>query len=208
MITSILKLNRRDIQSLRVTDDYSLHRVVYSLFEDIRSDEEKHASVPSGFLFADKGGDINNRVILILSDREPRTPEFGTLESKAVGDAFLEHDHYQFEVLVNPTRRDNASRKLVALRNRADIEPWFITKAPSSWGFKIHPESLEVRVMQTKQFTKKDNKVIQGRALITGVLSVQDRSLFRKSFQQGIGRGRAFGFGMLQIAPIIVSTNN
>jgi len=62
--------------------------------------------------------------------------------------------------------------------------------------------------MQTKQFTKKDNKVIQGRALITGVLSVQDRSLFRKSFQQGIGRGRAFGFGMLQIAPIIVSTNN
>jgi len=109
MIASILKLNRRDIQSLRVTDDYSLHRVVYSLFEDIRSDEEKHASVPSGFLFADKGGDINNRVILILSDREPRTPEFGTLESKAVGDAFLEHDHYQFEVLVNPTRRDNAS---------------------------------------------------------------------------------------------------
>jgi len=34
--------------------------------------------------------------------------------------------------------------------------------------------------MQTKQFTKKDNKVIQGRALITGVLSVQDRSLSEK----------------------------
>jgi CRISPR system Cascade subunit CasE len=43
---------------------------------------------------------------------------------------------------------------------------------------------------------------------LTGELEIVDRSLFIKSFQQGIGRGRAFGFGLLQIAPLKVSITN
>lgn len=204
MIASVLKLSRRDIQSLRITDEYSLHRVVYSLFEDVRSDAEKEASVPSGFLFADKGGDSTGRTLLLLSDRPPRTPEFGSIESRPVGDAFLGHDTYRFEVLVNPTRRENASRKLVALPTREDIADWFTSRSRSSWGFSVEPKSLDVRVLQANRFTKNDHKVVQGRALLTGVLRVDDRDRFKQSFKQGIGRGRAFGFGLLQIAPISI----
>ncbi|MGB7512366.1 MAG: type I-E CRISPR-associated protein Cas6/Cse3/CasE, partial [Pelodictyon phaeoclathratiforme] len=95
MIASILRLGPKDIKTLRITDDYSLHRVVYSLFEDRRTEAEKNASVPSGFLYADKGGDTNGRLILLLSDREPRKPEHGVLESKPVDEKFLAYDRYK-----------------------------------------------------------------------------------------------------------------
>ncbi len=208
MIASVLKLGPKDIKTLRVTDDYSMHRVVYSLFEDRRSETEKNASVPSGFLYADKGGDSNGRLILLLSDREPLKPEYGILESKSVGEKFLTFDHYRFEVLINPTRRDSKSRKIVALRDRDEITRWFIDKAPASWGFTVQPETLQLKTRQVKQFVKQTHSVTHGGAELSGELEVLDRALFIKSFKQGIGRGRAFGFGLLQIAPITLSINN
>ncbi|MPN58153.1 hypothetical protein SDC9_205854 [bioreactor metagenome] len=36
----------------------------------------------------------------------------------------------------------------------------------------------------------------------TGVLEVVDRKSFIKSFCEGIGRGKAFGFGLLQLLPL------
>ena len=208
MIASILRLGSKDIKTLRITDDYSLHRVVYSLFEDRRSEAEKNASVPSGFLYADKGGDSNGRLILLLSDREPRKPEHGVLESKLVDNKFLTFDRYRFEVVINPTKRDNKSRKIIALRDRDEIASWFIYKAPASWGFTVHSPTLQVKNLQVKQFFKQTHSVTHGGAELSGELEVVDRSLFIKSFQQGIGRGRAFGFGLLQIAPLKVLTNN
>ncbi len=208
MIASILRLGPKDIKILRVTDDYSLHRVVYSLFDDRRTEAEKNASVPSGFLYADKGGDSNGRLILLLSDREPRKPEYGVLESKPVDEKFLVFDRYRFDVLINPTKRDNKSRKIIALREREEIAQWFINKAPVSWGFAVHSTTLQVKILQVKQFVKQTHNVTHGGAELTGELEVVDRALFIKSFQQGIGRGRAFGFGLLQIAPLKVSITN
>ncbi|NEX11770.1 MAG: type I-E CRISPR-associated protein Cas6/Cse3/CasE [Prosthecochloris sp.] len=208
MIASILRLGPKEIKALRITDDYSLHRVVYSLFEDRRSEAEKNASIPSGFLYADKGGDSNGRLILMLSDREPRKPEHGTLESKQVDDTFLMFDRYRFDVVINPSKRESKSRKIVAIRERNEIAQWFSEKAPASWGFKVNSATLEVKTLPVKQFVKKEHRVTQGGAELTGELDVVDRTLFIKSFKQGIGRGRAFGFGLLQIAPLKVSFTN
>lgn len=208
MIASILKLSRSDIKALNITDDYSLHRVVYSLFEDKRSEHEKHTNVPSGFLFADKGGDAKGRKILILSDREPLKPDYGFLESKPVPDAFLKFQTYRFEVTLNPTRKENKSKRRIPLRTREDITAWALAKANKTWGFSIDPDSLNVRILPVKQFAKKGHKVTHGAATLSGVLHVEDRERFIKSFRQGIGRGRAFGFGLLQLAPIQTFPNN
>jgi len=37
---------------------------------------------------------------------------------------------------------------------------------------------------------------------LKGELYVIDSEQFKQSFRQGIGRGRAFGFGLLQIVPL------
>ena len=41
MIASALHLSRSDVKALKITDAYSLHRVVYDLFDDIRTETEK-----------------------------------------------------------------------------------------------------------------------------------------------------------------------
>ena len=45
-------LSAADRRALRWTDSYSLHRIVYDLFEDIRGDDRQRGS---GILFVDKG---------------------------------------------------------------------------------------------------------------------------------------------------------
>ena len=48
LIASVLHLDRRAVKALRITDPYSLHRVVYSLYPDVRSDTDKSRSRASG----------------------------------------------------------------------------------------------------------------------------------------------------------------
>jgi CRISPR-associated protein Cas6/Cse3/CasE, subtype I-E/ECOLI len=204
MIAGILRLSRADIKALKITDAYSLHRVVYDLFEDVRSEEEKRASKASGILYADKGGDFSHRQILFLANRMPQQPQHGQLGKLIpIPDDFLQHECYRFEVTVNPTKREKASKRLVPIRGREAVAEWFMAKAPDAWGFSVDSSSLQVLTLTVREFDKQGHAVTQGQALLQGVLTVTDRSRFITSFQQGIGRGRAFGCGLLQIVPMV-----
>jgi len=192
MIASVLRLNRSDCKALKITDAYSIHRVVYDLFPGESRD----------FLFADKGGDFHTRQILILSDHSPATPQFGEIESKPIPDSFLEHDHYGFEVTLNPTKRDKQTGKTVAIRGRENLRKWFLDKAPSL-GFEIQVESLEIRNAGVQTFDLGKGKIVtHNSASFVGKLQVTDRVKFQNSFRRGIGRAKGFGFGLFQIIPL------
>lgn len=205
LIASVLRLDRRAVKALRITDPYSLHRVVYSLYEDVRSESAKSASEASGILYADQGGDFHGRKILLLADRDPADcveGQYGEVNSKPIPAAFLEHSRYRFKVIVNPTRRDGASGKLVPIKGREAVGNWFCTKA-ANWGFQVAPEHLQVDRLEVMQFSSKhQHPVTMAQAHLQGQLQVTDRDLFRNSFRCGIGRGRAFGCGLLQIVPL------
>jgi len=204
MIASELVLLREEAIALRLTDAYSIHRIVYDLFEDVRSDEEKKKSVPSGILFADKGIRDGKRLILILSNRSPKNPLRGALRSRSLPDSFLIHDRYIFEVTMNPSKREKKSGKTIAIRGYDAIRKWFLEKAPEAWGFRVNEETFRVEMMTTQRFWKsEDNRVTQSSATFMGNLQVIDRGKFAESIQRGIGRGRAFGFGFLQVVPIV-----
>ncbi|MGB0468949.1 MAG: type I-E CRISPR-associated protein Cas6/Cse3/CasE, partial [Pontibacterium sp.] len=207
MIASVLELDRRSVKALKITDPYSLHRVVYSLFDDVRTDSEKNASVSSGILWADQGGDFHSRRILLLSDRQPAcavNQVFGEVASKLITPDFLEHKNYQFKVIVNPVRRSNASRKLLPVKGRHDISSWFMDRAVKSWGFSPSETNFQVDKVQVLQFSDKAKRpVTLAQAHLQGTLKVTDREQFKQSFSAGIGRGRAFGCGLLQIVPIM-----
>ncbi len=207
MIASFLRLARADIKALRIHDAYSLHRVVYDLYPDVRTELEKISSVPSGILYADKGGDWKSRHILMLANRPPRTPEHGQIKTERVLPSFLQHDNYGFEVIVNPTKRDKTSSKIIVIRGYEAIIQWFIDKAPRAWGFYVKPQHIQLRDLCVKIFDKKDHTVTHGSATVRGELAVIDRDRFIQSFQLGIGRGRAFGFGLLQLVPLLNPNN-
>jgi len=205
MIASVLHLDRPALKHLRVTDTYSIHRVVNGLFEDIRDDEKKANGESSGILWADHGGDARGRQILLLSNRTPSATSeggYGSVKSKPVTSDFLGYSYYQFTVVVNPTRRSSASKKLVPVIGRAEIAEWFTTRAMQSWGFQVASTQLDVGETKVLRFKdKKQRQVTLAQAKISGTLRVDASERFKQSFTFGIGRGRAFGCGLLQIVP-------
>ena len=200
---SVLRLSRSDIKTLKIKDAYSLHKQVYGLFDDIRSDADKANSQSSGILWADKGGDFYARQILMLSTRKPhQTPQFGEVESRIIKPDFVQHNRYGFEMTLNPSKRNKQTGKIEAIRKRDKIALWAIERAQKSWGFEIHPDYLQVQINPILQFVKGGKTITHSSAHLKGELRVTERAQFSQSFLQGIGRGKTFGFGLLQIVPL------
>lgn len=212
MIASVLHLDRKAVKALRVTDAYSLHRVVYSLYEDVRDYQQKSSSNASGILYADQGGDVYGRKILMLADRSPKNSvgnEVGEVRSKEIPEDFLDFEQYRFKVVVNPTRRNNQTRKLIPVKGRQHIAQWFAERAPNSWGFEVSQDHLQVNKVEVQQFNDKNKrKVTISQAHIQGVLTVVEKEKFVNSFTAGIGRARTYGCGLMQIVPISPSHLN
>lgn len=196
MYLSAYRLSPTDSRHLRLTDSYSIHRVVYDLFDPVRSEGEQ---TQSGILYVDKGKYGPERLVFILSNRPPKTPAYGRVETRTLERSYLDFSTYRFEIVVNPVRRNNQTRKIMPVRGRAAIARWFMDKAPS-WGFTVPELSLQVAEITVDTFKAKE-MITLGKARLTGVLHVTDRERFVQSVCQGIGRGKAFGCGLLQIVP-------
>lgn len=207
LFASALHLDRTAIKALKITDTYSLHRVVYSLFPDVRTEAEKQSHIQSGIVYADQGGDFYGRKILMVSDRLPASQidgRYGDVRSKAIAASFLAHTRYRFQVQVNPVRKATQNGKRVAIKGKADIHQWFLQRAVTSWGFEVCSPTLQVDGIDVLRFNDKvGHQVTLAKAHLQGQFTVTDPQQFHHSFKHGIGKGRAFGCGLLQIVPII-----
>jgi len=204
MFAGMLELDRKVVKALRITDPYSIHRAVYGMFPDVRNEQEKASGeASSGILFADLGGDARSRRIITLSDRPPepeRLDPIPSVSTREVTDGFLQHDYYRFKVRTNPVRR--TGNKAVPVRGEEAVVNWFQSNAEQKWGFKVRG-TLDIRDQNALHFRGKNNAPITlNQAWISGVLEVTERDTFLASFKKGIGRARAFGFGLLQIVPV------
>lgn len=191
MTASILRLNHGDIKALKLRDVYSIHKLIYSLFPGNQRN----------FLYADSGGNVRERSFLILSEEPPLEAEHGILESKTVPESFLEYNHYAFQVRLNPVYRTTGSKAFLPIKNPAAIREWFL-KRQRDWGFQSDEAHLEIEELGLQEFKKGERRIIHNKATFKGVLTVTAREQFRASFKNGIGRGKAFGFGLLQLKPL------
>lgn len=216
LYVSALHLDRQAVKALKITDPYSLHRVVYSLFPDVRTEAEKLSHIQSGIVYADQGGEYDGfqpmRKVLMISDRPPAVQAkdeqgnlYGEVICKSLVEEFLSHTRYQFKVQANPVRKDKQTGKRIAIKGREATRQWFIDRAPKSWGFEVDTKHLQIDAIDVLQFRKQqDGPVITiGKAHIQGALTVTDPEQFKQSFKNGIGKGRAFGCGLLQIVPML-----
>lgn len=194
MIASVLHLSRDDCRKLAIRDAYSIHKVVYSLFP-------QPANKKRNFLYCDKGGDFYGRRILILSEKKPLEPKEGILESKTIPEMFLNADYYGFSVFMNPVKRDNKTGKIIVIRGKEAMALWFQQKS-EKYGFSLIADSLVVNDVSIVEFNKNGRKVTLSKAQFMGKLKVTNREFFIKSFQNGLGKGKAFGFGLFQIVPL------
>ena len=191
---SVVTLDAVALYRLKITDTYSLHRVVYSLFD---KDE------PGRILYSDQKMRDNQRRVYVLSTKAPSdsTPEgYGTVNTTELSPSLLDHGTYKFQTTVNPVRSSKGKRTPV--KGASEICQWF-TERGADWGFEVDADSIQLERHEVAQFNSKTgDPVTLGYATVSGVLSVKDKARFSQSFEQGLGKGKAFGCGLLQISPI------
>lgn len=105
----------------------------------------------------------------------------------------------RFRLKANPSKRDNQTRKTVGIYGREDQLAWLARKGERH-GFDL----LAVDVIPAPNVfgTKKGVKgpIRLHTVLFQGVLQVQDPAALVAAVQQGIGRGRSYGCGLLSLA--------
>lgn len=182
---------------LKITDPYSIHRALLELVDGERNSEPGSSS---GLLWVDKGQTIYGRRIDFLSHHP--VPAIASasdisLETRSLPGNFLDHDVYRFQIILNPCRCVQGKR--VPVKGEENIRTWFLERAAKR-GFIASISSVDK--IGCDVFYKKKQRVVCARARISGILKVTDSDLFKSAFLAGIGKGRAFGYGFLQVSVI------
>ena len=112
---------------------------------------------------------------------------------------------WRFRLTANPTKcfkapTDPSPRgKIGALISVAQQEQWLAERA-AGCGFRVKPGEFRVTHSRSYAFKKTGKRAV---ALLSvtfdGILTVADPELFRKALVSGIGRGKAYGNGLLTI---------
>jgi CRISPR system Cascade subunit CasE len=140
------------------------------------------------------------------------------------------HRFYVFDLKANPTKaliqydahgqplltaRGKRKRgKRVPLVDPDDLRIWLERKGEVRCrdaetnekvpgGFRLVADKpLEISPMVESHFRKKDQSAYHGGVRFRGTLEVTDRDFFIKSYQEGVGSAKGFGFGLLLLAPV------
>jgi CRISPR system Cascade subunit CasE len=224
MYLSRLTLNPRSGYARRdLADVYQLHRTIMSAFAPTAAGAARSSL---GVLFRVEP-EAPLPVVLVQSQQEPRweLPQGylapGTnAQSKPIAellDAIAAGRTYRFRLLANPTRKiarfhETSARmrqgSRVDLRRDADRLEW-IKRKGNQHGFQLaqlasgQADAVDVLVRSVpRQIGRKDEtRITVAGALFDGLLVVDDADGVRNAVVNGVGPGKAFGFGLLSLGP-------
>jgi CRISPR system Cascade subunit CasE len=205
-LSQILVSYEDAVRLLRIRDTYDWHQRVWQAFGG-------RDGQPRDFLVRVDRKEEAFRV-LILSRSVPTKPDWCPTDcfgSKPIPDTFFAHRHYRFSLLANPTRKlritnTDGSRKKngrrVPLTKREDLIAWLQRKAAAG-GFTVNADSLRT-IPRGQEFFHKNGRSHGTHTAVEfqGELSITDPAQFRTTIARGIGSAKAFGFGLLVLAPI------
>lgn len=157
--------------------------------------------------------------ILILSEEVPNLEDFmmqfGDGRSPAETKAYevllnkiTDNSVWHFRMVANPThsiKTKSGRGKVVAHVTPEHQIEWLKTKAAAN-GFELVEDNCFVLAKEWKNFYKnasgKDMRVRLMLVSFEGILRVTDADAFRNALINGIGRGKAYGAGMLTISRV------
>lgn len=190
---------RRDL-----ADAYEMHRTLCRAFALTESE------VPARFLWRldaeTTATSMSNATVLVQSvlpgNWQAVTDSHGyRLEgSKAVElSALLQSGRrYRFRLKANPTV--TRAGKRYALFGEAALQGW-LARQGERCGFGVLEAETGGLAHQTMRQGRRGNRISIGAARFDGLLEVTDMAALRVALLAGIGHGKAFGLGMLSLAP-------
>ena len=154
-----------------------------------------------------------NTYLLILSPDEPdfssvaeqigktdSTPE--TRNYQPLLDRIQKGTIWRFRLVANPVTsvsEGNGKRgKIKAITITAQQREW-LQRQSEEHGFVLNPNQFDVTRSEWHVFRKNGKTVSALSATYEGVLTVTDAALFTESLINGIGRGKAYGMGLLTV---------
>lgn len=190
-------------------DSYRWHQAVWEAFPER---DGKSRDFLTRLDVKDRGFQL-----LILSQQKPARPGWSPeheWETREVGERFFAAERFAFQLRANPTRKlrvdlPDGSRKKngrrQAITDRDGLEQWLIRKGQAG-GFACDASTLTIHPARKETFQKRGENgrlvgVVQG-VEFRGSLTVVKRDVFEESFARGIGPAKAFGYGLLLLAPV------
>jgi CRISPR system Cascade subunit CasE len=197
-----------------IKDAYTWHQLVWRAFPD-RDGERRNFLIR----LDDKPRGIQ---LLIVSSIEPTRPDWLSAadlwETKPIPPAYFQVRHYRFQLRANPTHKptkdmdgnyiaDAKKRKRRAITNETALAEWLHRKG-NAGGFRLC-EDAPLEIWTTTQPFEKhtaDGRRFSGlhnAVDFSGILEITNPPLFlNDTFAKGIGSAKAFGFGLLVLAPL------
>ncbi|NAS22183.1 type I-E CRISPR-associated protein Cas6/Cse3/CasE [Herbidospora sp. NEAU-GS84] len=191
---------RRDLR-----DAEALHRRVMSLLPDGLGDQARNKA---GVLYRQDDSANTGHHLLIQTalpvDFGKLPDRYGTLATRDLTpllEALTEGTHVNYRIVANTTKRlgRNADRpgKLVSLRGES-AEQWWHDRAAAN-GLLLHT----VTATDLPDIRGRQKKVTHAATRFDGVATIKDAELVRQAVAAGIGKGKAYGCGLLSLAPVL-----
>ncbi|MFH1737512.1 MAG: type I-E CRISPR-associated protein Cas6/Cse3/CasE [bacterium] len=137
-------------------------------------------------------------------------PFLSACEVKPFDAAFENGQRLRFRLVANPTRKICTKTGADGRRRHGKRVPvptdqlfdWLARKAKES-GFSINTGSTTIQPGYVYANRKPDSKGQRLRSVLyEGILTVAIADKFNSTLIQGVGPGKAFGFGLLSVAPV------
>ena len=230
MYLSRLVINQKNRVSRRdLSDVHMMHRTVMSAFPCLK--QEGSARAKFAVLYRLDVDQETGRAVLLVQSRElpdwthlptgyllPVQDE--TVDNPATKDvtkalaALYEGQILRFRLRANPTkkidtksgldgRRRNGRR--VDLRTESQQVEWLARRADMA-GFRLVPaypnnKVPAVQIGTSEKLIGRASQLTVAGVLFDGLLEITDADKFRSAIKDGIGPGKAFGCGLMSIAP-------
>ena len=148
-------------------------------------------------------------VLWVQSHGGPDTTGLGasqvtTRSTDPLSDVVVPGAEFGFRLVANPSRRLREPRdsakpgKIVPRTSPKDAADWLVSRA-QNLGFSV--VSVDIGAPNHHTFVKRDgNKVSLSTVEFTGRLRVTDRDALLRTLVVGIGRGKAYGCGLLTLS--------
>ena len=157
---------------------------------------------------------LNRRsYLLIVSQSEPDITQLeaygvpGTGQCKTY-DAFLQGlvhgQKMSFRLTANPVRavKQDDQRGKVYPHITAGQQLEYLERRAERLGFSLVDHDYQIVQRDFPILRKKGGKSIKlGRAIYEGSLIIENAEIFRKTLTEGVGKEKAYGFGMMTVVP-------
>jgi CRISPR system Cascade subunit CasE len=192
---------------LRLRDNYDWHQAAWKAFPGRDGN-------PRNFLMRlDRQADCFR--LLIVSPIKPVRPEWcpddpESWKTKAIPETYFKHGRYAFQLCANPTRKVSKERpdgsitkngRRVPIQTRDELVAWIKRKGEAG-AFVVEENTLRAFPRGREFFKKNGMQGLHSAVEFQGILNVTDPAKFYETFSRGVGSAKAFGFGLLMIAPL------